>query len=62
MSAVRDSVPDDGDFVIVLLATSDIRKVRSRNCPQSFGTGPIDQGGTRHGGSAAWISRTSVVF
>ena len=24
----------------------------SRNCPQYFGTGPIDQGGTRHGGSA----------
>ena len=35
-------------------------KFRSRNCPQYFGTGPIDQGGTRHGGSAAWISRTSV--
>ncbi len=25
-------------------------KFRSRNCPQYFGTGPIDQGGTRHGG------------
>jgi hypothetical protein len=35
-------------------------KLSSRNCPQYFGTGPIDQGGTRHGGSAAWISRTSV--
>ena len=33
---------------------------RSRNCPQCFDTDPIDQGGTRHGGSAAWISRTSV--
>ena len=32
----------------------------SRNCPQYFGTGPIDQGGTRHGGSADWISTTSV--
>ena len=28
-------------------------------CPQYFGTGPIDQGVTRHGGSTAWISRTS---
>ncbi len=37
-------------------------KFRSRNCPQYFGTGPSDPspGGTRHGGSAAWISRTSV--
>ena len=33
---------------------------RSRNCPQCFDTGPIDQGGPRHGGSAAWISRTFV--
>ncbi len=32
----------------------------NRNCPKCFSTGPIDQGGTRHGGSAAWISRTSV--
>jgi hypothetical protein len=29
-------------------------------CPQYFGTGPSDQGGTRHGESAAWIPRTSV--
>ena len=35
-------------------------KLSSRNCPQYFGTGPIDQRATRHGGSAAWISRTSV--
>ena len=28
------------------------RNLSSRNCPQYFGTGPIDQGGTRHGGSA----------
>jgi hypothetical protein len=35
--------------------------LRSRNYPQYFGTGPIDQGGTSHGGSVAWISRTSVV-
>ncbi len=26
--------------------------------PQYFGTDPIDQGGTRHGGSGVWISRT----
>ncbi len=40
--------------------TSDLRQFKSRNCPQCFGTGRNDQGGTRHGGSAAWISRTSV--
>jgi len=51
-------------FCIVLSATSDVRQFRSRDHPQYFGTGgdPIDQGGTRHGGSAAWISRTSVFF
>ena len=38
-----------------------IWQFRSRNCPQYLGTGPIDQGETRHGGSAAWISRTSVI-
>ncbi len=32
----------------------------SRFHTQSFGTGPNDQGGTRNGGSDAWISRTSV--
>jgi hypothetical protein len=31
----------------------------SRNCPQYFGTGLVDQEGTRRSGSAAWISRTS---
>ena len=33
----------------------------SRNCPQYFDTGPIDQGTSRHGGSAAWFSRTFVL-
>ena len=41
--------------------TGDGIQFRSRNCPQCCGTGPIDQGGTRHGGSAAWISRTSAI-
>ena len=36
--------------------TSDLQQFKSRNCPQCFGTGPNDQGGTRHGGSAAWES------
>ena len=49
------------EIYIVLPATRDVRQFRSRNCPQYFGTGPNDQGGTRHGGSAAWISRTSVI-
>jgi hypothetical protein len=44
----------------VLLLQVIFGKFTSRNCPQCFGTGPSDQGGTRHGGSAAWISRTSV--
>ena len=42
------------------MTNGDEIQFRSRNCPQCFGIGPIDQGGTRHGGSAAWISRTFV--
>jgi hypothetical protein len=60
-SAVRSSVHATGDVVILLPATSALRQFRSRNCPQYSGTGPndlVDQVGTRHGGSAAWISRT----
>ena len=49
------------ELCIVLPATRDVWQFRSRNCPQYFGTGPIDQGGTRHDGSAAWISRTSAI-
>jgi hypothetical protein len=49
------------EICIVLPATKDVRQFRSRNCPQYFGTGPIDQGGTRHGGFIGWISRTSAI-
>jgi hypothetical protein len=35
-------------------------KFGSRDCPQYFGTGPMDQQGTRHGGPATWMSRTFV--